>query len=160
MKRFPILAAIIAALLCAHPSAAEKLVVGWIEEISIRPGGPVLAAKVDTGADNTSIDARNITVMERDGRKFLRFRVDNRNGHTVEIEREQVGIEIVPRHDGQFEERPLVVLEICLGNECRNTLVNLADRSRLKYAMLLGRSFMLDRVVVNPSLHYTAKPRK
>lgn len=160
MKPFPILAAFIAALLCAGAGAEEKLVLGWVEKISIHPGDLELDAKVDTGADNTSIDARNVTVIDRNGRRFLRFRVDNRNGRTIEIEREQVGIEIVPGHHGDFEERPLLVLDICLGKECRGTLVNLADRSRLNYPVLLGRSFMLDRVVVNPSVQYAVKSEK
>ena len=155
-----VLAAIVPALLWGNQSAAEKLVVGWVEDASIHPSNLVLAAKVDTGADNTAIDARNIKAVVRDGRKFLRFQVDDRRGHTMEIEREQVGIEIVPRHHGEFEERPLVVLEICLGNECRNTLVNLSDRSRLKYPLLVGRSFMLDRIVVNPSAQHIATPKQ
>jgi hypothetical protein len=155
-----ILAAIIATLLWGNPSAAEKLVVGWLEEASVNPGNLILVAKVDTGAGNTSIDARNISVVERDGKRFLRFQVDDRKGHTVEIEREQVGIETVPRHNGGLDERPLVILQVCIGNDCRNTLVNLSDRSRLKYPLLIGRSFLLDRVVVNPSAQYIARPRQ
>jgi len=153
-----IVAAIVAALSWGNPSAAEKVVVGWVEEASIRPDNLVLTAKVDTGAGNTSIDARNINVIDRDGKRFLRFQVDDRKGRTVEIEREQVGIETVPRHDVGLDERPLIILQVCIGNDCRNTLVNLSDRSRLKYPLLIGRSFLLDRVVVNPSAQYTGKP--
>ncbi len=153
-------AAIVGTLLWGNLSAAEKLVVGWVEEASISPGNLILDAKVDTGADNTSIDARNITVINRGGKTLLRFQVVDRKGRTIDMEREQVGIEIVPRHYGEFEERPLVILEICLGNECRSTLVNLSDRSRFKYPLLIGRSFMLDRILVNPSAQYTTKPRQ
>lgn len=157
MKSTIIFTAIIAALVCGNTSAAEKLLVGWVEDVSVNPGNLKLKAKVDTGAGNTSIDARNIVVVERDGKRLLRFQVDDRKGRTVQIEREQVGIETVPRHDQGLEERPLVVLEVCLGNECRNTLVNLSDRSRLKYPLLVGRSFMLDCLVVNPSAQHLAK---
>ena len=157
MKGIPFLAAVFATLVSVNMSAGEKQLVGWVERASINPGNLSMNAKVDTGADNSSIDARNIVASVRGGKKILRFEVDNREGKTVTFEREQVGIEIVPRHHGEFEERPLVILEICLGTECRNTLVNLADRRRLKYPLLIGRSFMLDRVVVNPSEEYITK---
>ena len=142
----------------AAASAGQKQVVGWVEKAVILPENIVLEAKVDTGADNTSLDARDITALDRNGVKVLRFTVDTRAGRTVAIESEQVGIEIVPQHDGEDIERPLIVLEVCLGQQCRRTLVNLADRSRRKYPLLIGRSFMLDRVIVDPSREYLTEP--
>lgn len=139
---------------------ADKPVLGWLEKAFIVQGGIVLEAKVDTGADNTSLDARNITVISREGKNILRFDVDDRQGKTFTLEREQVGIELVPQHYGADEERPLVVLEICIGNECRNTLVNLVDRSKKKYPLLVGRSFMLDRVLVDTGGEYLTQPRQ
>jgi hypothetical protein len=138
---------------------AEKPVVGWLESARILPDGLILEAKLDTGADNTSLDARNITVTRRDGKNIIRFNVDDRKGKTVTLEKEQVGIELVPQHHGDDEERPLVILEICLGNECRNTLVNLVDRSKKKYPLLVGRSFMLDRLLVDTGGEHLAQPR-
>jgi hypothetical protein len=138
---------------------AEKPVLGWLEKALIVPGGFILEAKLDTGADNTSLDARNIKVIHRDGKNILRFNVDDRQGKTYTLEREQVGIERVPQHVGDDEERPLIVLEICIGNECRNTLVNLVDRSKKKYPLLIGRSFMLDRVVIDAGGEYLTQPR-
>jgi hypothetical protein len=138
---------------------AEKPVLGWLEKALIVPGGFILEAKLDTGADNTSLDARNIKLIHRDGKNILRFDVDDRQGKTYTLEREQVGIERVPQHVGDDEERPLIVLEICIGSECRNTLVNLVDRSKKKYPLLVGRSFMLDRVVIDAGGEYLTQPR-
>lgn len=137
-----------------QPSIAGKQVVGWIEMATVSPGDISLRAKVDTGADTTSLDARNITAFERDGKKMLKFDVDNREGKTVTLELEQIGMEVVPRHFGAYEERPLVIVELRLGKERRNTVVNLVDRSRMKYPLLIGRSYMLDRIVVDPSAEY------
>lgn len=151
MKRFfrSLLSAVTLLLLCGPAVEAEKTVLGRLEKALMKPGGFVLEAKVDTGADNTSLDARNITVIRRNGKNILRFNVDDRKGKAFTLEREQVGIELVPQHRGDDEERPVIVLEVCIGNECRNTLVNLVDRSKKKYPLLIGRSFMLDRVVVD-----------
>ncbi len=147
------------AVFFGNEAFAQKQVVGWVEQAIVYPGNIPLQAKVDTGADNTSIDASQITALSRDGRKVLRFMVNNRQGHAVQVEREQVGIEVVPRHYGEYEERPLVIMEICLGTECRQTLVNLADRSRLDYPLLIGRSFLLDRVVVNPGAQHLVETK-
>lgn len=157
MKALSFILAIIVGHVPTYVSAGETYVVGWAERAAILPENLVLEAKVDTGAGNTSIDARNITPIDRKGKKIIRFDVDNREGQTVTLERVQVGIETV-LHLGKFQERPLVILEICLGNDCRETLVNLADRSRLKFPLLIGRSFMLDRIVVNPSAQFTLEP--
>lgn len=137
---------------------AEKPVVGRLESARVIPEGLVLEAKLDTGADNTSLDARNITVMRSNGKNIIRFNVDDRKGKTVTLEREQVGIELVPQHYGDDEERPLVILEICIGNQCRNTLVNLVDRSKKKYPLLVGRSFMLDRLLVDTGGEHLTQP--
>ncbi len=140
-------------------TVAQKQVVGWVEKAIVYPGNIALQAKVDTGADNTSIDAAEITGITRNGRKILRFQVNNRQGQSVQVEREQVGIEVVPRHYGENVERPLVIMEICLGIECRQTVVNLADRSRLDYPLLIGRSFLLDRAVVNPGAQFLVETK-
>jgi len=153
-----VLALALGGLLIASAAQAEKPVVGWLEKVVVFPGGLALEAKVDTGADNTSLDARNITEINRNGRKFLRFDVDNRQGQKLTLEREQVGIELVPHHKGDDEERPVIILEICLGKECRNTLVNLVDRSKRKHPLLIGRSFLLDRVLVDPGVQHLAPP--
>ncbi|MEJ2719014.1 MAG: RimK/LysX family protein [Deltaproteobacteria bacterium] len=151
-------AALLAGGCISYGWATEKLIVGWVEKALIRPGHVILDAKVDTGADNTSLDARNITTIDRGGKKFVRFEVDNRRGDVITLEREQMGIEVVPRHDGRDQERPLVTLEICLGLECRRTVVNLVDRSRFKYPLLVGRSFLLDRAIVDPLRTYLTQP--
>jgi hypothetical protein len=160
LKRSFIFALIGVVLAGVNLSASDKQIVGWVENVSILPDNLTLKAKVDTGADNSSITARNITAVHRDGRRFLQFDVENGKGGTVRLEREQVGIDFIRRHHGNAEERPLVILEICLGKHCRNTLVNLADRSRHKYPLLLGRSFLLDRTLVNPSAKHIAEPRR
>jgi len=57
----------------------------------------------------------------------------------------------IRRHGGEIEERPVVILGICLGNVYLETEVNLVDRSGLEFPMLIGRAFMSSHVVVDPS---------
>jgi len=156
------LALLIMAVLVAFVSgaSAQKQVVGWVEKALVRPGDFTLDAKLDTGAGNTSLDARVVGETNRNGRKTLKFVVDDGSGNTVTLEREQVGIETVTSQGREDEERPLVLLEICLGRECRETIVNLAARTGLKYPLLIGRSFMLDFVIVDPDNRHKVQPHR
>ena len=71
-------------------ASAQKQVVGWIEKALVRPGDITLDAKLDTGAGNTSLDARIIGETNRNGRKVLKFVVEDSAGKSVTFEREQV----------------------------------------------------------------------
>ena len=47
---------------------------------------------------------------------------------------------------------------ICIGNYYSEAEVNLVDRSRFKYPLLIGRSFMGDRLLIDPSAQFTLEP--
>lgn len=136
----------------------DKLIVGWVEKVRIFPGNVVVHAKVDTGADNSSLNAPAMEEFTRDGAKWVRFDFTTREGKTVTIEREVVRVAKIKRHTGKRQERPVVRMRICIGNVSREAEVNLVDRSRFKYEMLIGRSFMGDKLLVDPSKKYTRDP--
>ena len=71
--------------------AQEKQTVGWIEKAHITPGDITLDAKLDTGADGTSVNAVDIDKFEHDGKAWARFTIDDKKGHKVTLEREIVG---------------------------------------------------------------------
>ena len=52
-------------------------VAGWIENVSIFPGNFKIKAKLDTGARNSSLNARNMEEFYRDGDKWVRFKLKN-----------------------------------------------------------------------------------
>lgn len=53
--------------------SGEKCIIGKIERVRLVPPNVVLKARIDTGAKTTSIDAREITPFERDGKQWVRF---------------------------------------------------------------------------------------
>jgi hypothetical protein len=57
-----------------------------------------------------------------------------------------------------LERRPIVELEICLGSKRIRTEVNLADRSMVKYPLILGRNFLREDYVVDVKRRRTAPP--
>jgi hypothetical protein len=143
----------------ALPIPAEgKQVVGWLEKVCIYPGNLVIHAKLDTGARNSSLNASHITEFTRNGEQWVRFKVTSRYGKTVTFERKVQRVVKIKRHGANPQIRFAILLGICLGSFFGETEVNLVDRSNFNYQMLIGRSFLKDNVIIDPSLKYTTKP--
>lgn len=138
--------------------AQDKQTVGWIEKAHITPGDITLDAKLDTGADGTSVNALDITKFERDGKTWVKFTIADKNGPKATLERELVGVKTIVRHGCPNQERYVVKLGICVANHYVEEKVGLVDRHILKYPLLIGRSFMSGRLIPDPSVEYTTTP--
>ncbi|MDQ1240350.1 MAG: hypothetical protein QG577_2536 [Thermodesulfobacteriota bacterium] len=136
----------------------DKQSVGWIEKAIIVPSNMVLDAKLDTGADTSSINAVDINKFDRDGETWVRFTVVDKTGKKVTLERKLLGVAEIKRHQGPPQKRLVVSLGICIGGHYAETDVNLVDRNRFKYPLLIGRRFMAGRLVPDPSVEYSAEP--
>ena len=139
-------------------SAADKLVVGWVERVHIYPGAFEIHAKVDTGAKTSSLNAPNLKKFQRNGEEWVSFDVTNRRGVTRKFEAKVLRISRIRRHGGQFQRRPVIMMGLCIGSVYQETQGNLIDRKNFNYQMLVGRRFMAGRVVVDPGRTFIAKP--
>jgi hypothetical protein len=139
-------------------NADSKQIVGVIENARIFPGDVIIPAKLDTGADNSSLNVKQLTEFDRNEETWVRFQVMDRDGKVVSVERKLLRNARIKRHQGPRQVRPVVLMGICVGNYYKEAEVNLVDRSRFKYQLLLGRSFMQDGIVVDPSLRQTVEP--
>ncbi len=62
ISRF-ILASVLGILLCTEASGGEeKVTIGPVEEVVLLPSGIKLRARIDTGANTTSLGARNLVI--------------------------------------------------------------------------------------------------
>lgn len=145
-------------LLPGGAAKAEPMVMGWIERVQIDPGGLMMDAKMDTGAKTTSIDAQDVKEFDRDGKKWVRFTVSNRKGRTVTFEQPIVRVARIRRAEMKTTSRPVVMLPLCIGNVRQVVEVNLANRSHLNYPLLVGRTAMTGKVIVDSSRRYTNDP--
>jgi hypothetical protein len=156
---YPLLVGLLSVLVLVLPgAAAQKKVVGWIEKVRIYPGGLIIRAKLDTGADNSSLDATNLTEFQRDGRRWVRFDLDNHEGEKVTIERPLLREANIKRHFHKAQKRPVIKIGVCLGSIYKETEVNLVDRTGFNYRMLIGRKFMEGAVIIDPAVKYTVEP--
>jgi len=140
--------------LSAAPGPRE---VGWIENVTVLPEKLTLKAKLDTGAGTTSMGASDITRFEQHGRPWVRFAIRDQRGNAAVLERPIVRTVKVKRSGLEDEDRPVVLLALCLGGEFRDVPVTLSDRSNLVYTLLMGRSSMAGRFLVDASRKFTAK---
>lgn len=76
----------------------------------------------------------------------------------AESSRPIVRIARIQSAPGVEEARPTVTLGICIGSVYRITEVNLVDRGSLSKPLLIGRSFLRGRLVVDLSRHYLLEP--
>jgi hypothetical protein len=138
----------------------KKQVYGWIEDVLIDPQHALkLPAKLDTGADTTSLDARNIRRSRRDGEDYVRFVVtEPETGQSVELEKPFVRAVRIKGHGNVLARRVVVRMRVCIGDRSRSIEVNLVDRAHFEYPLLLGRNALRDVAVVDPNLRRTREP--
>ncbi|GIZ13070.1 ATP-dependent zinc protease [Pseudomonas sp. NCCP-436] len=145
--------------------AAGKTIYGLNEYIELRDFDLVLAAKLDTGAMTASLSARDIKRFTRDGETWVRFvlAVDGRDNEV--IERPLARISKIKRRAGDYDPdegktytpRPVIELQLCMGQALRTIEVNLTDRSAFQYPLLIGSEALKDfQAMIDPSLKYAA----
>jgi hypothetical protein len=126
-----------------------KIVAGIVEPVAIGALGIVVDAKLDTGADSCSLDARDIQLFEKDGGKWVRFEVTGQDGRSETLEASLVRTVRIRGDDRSAPRRPVVRLSLCLGSVRRTVDVNLANRRGYSSPALVGRNFLAGRVVVD-----------
>ncbi|KFX69499.1 ATP-dependent zinc protease [Pseudomonas taeanensis MS-3] len=145
--------------------AAEKTVYGLNEYANLSNLKLEVAAKLDTGAKTASLSARDIQRFKRDGDTWVKFYLAIDEAHTTPIERPLARISKIKRRSGDYDPdeektytaRPVIELDVCMGQALRRIEVNLTDRSAFQYPLLIG-SEALKRfsALVDPSLKYAA----
>jgi len=136
----------------AAPIEPPMITVGAIEEVILSPWGLSFPARIDTGADLSSLDARDLVVRNN----FAEFNLGKRWGSrrlrlpVIEWRRIQTSL--------GTEIRPVVEISICLGSKLFRTPVTLKDRSEMLYPFLVGRTALSGKFLVDASRSKAAKP--
>lgn len=126
---------------------------GHIEVAQV--AGLSFPVKLDTGADVSSINAQNIELFSQDGKDMVRFDYQNDMGMEKAFTLEVVDKMQVKAKKGETPTiRPVVKMPVKLGSlECE-IKVNLQDRGRFHYSMILGKNFLKHGVVVSSEQNY------
>lgn len=144
--------------IAAVPGHAAPPTVGWVEPAWVAEAAIGLAAKLDTGAEHSSLHARELRLTHVNGQTWARFLLTGADGRQVVLERPVVRQVRIKRHDGPSQPRPVVRLTPCVGGVQREVDVNLVDRSGFDFPLLLGRSFLRGLVLVDADRQYLTEP--
>ena len=131
----------------------SKQVIGMVERVFIEPGSQTLEARVDTGANSTSLDAPNLEIVNEDGQDWATFTI---NGHPVRSK--VVNYVLIKQHGAESQRRPVIMLKVTLGNVTQVVPTTLTDRSNFKYPILVGVNFLRDHFIVDVSRKYVLIP--
>lgn len=137
---------------------SAKPVIGWVEPVFLDEAYITVMAKIDTGADVSSIDARIINTYSVGGDEWVHFEISNKAGQAVELKKKIERHLPIKRKLMEPEMRPVILLGVCVGNIYRHIEVNLAQRKNFEYRMLIGRNYLDTTYVVDSELKKATKP--
>ena len=138
----------------------EKLLLGWREWLALPELGiHRIKAKIDTGARTSALHTFGVEPYEREGVLRVRFwvhplqRVDS-----VEIccEARVLDRRTVRDSGGHEEERYVIRTRVQVAQACWPIEVTLTDRDSMGFRMLLGRTAIRRRYLVDPGRSYLA----
>jgi len=146
-------------------AARRRLILGWREWVAIPDLGiDRLKAKVDTGARTSALHAFVIEPFQKeDGTEWIRFGVHPDQGSTereIYAEAPILDRRKVRDSGGHQEERFVIESEILIGQERLFIELTLTARDDMRFRMLLGRTAMRGRFVVDPARSYVIGKKK
>ncbi|WP_051563758.1 ATP-dependent zinc protease family protein [Enterovibrio calviensis] len=132
-----------------------KMIMGEKEWVRVDELGVVAMARVDTGATTSSISAIDIESFERDGDKWVKFRLAHNEGQSALIEKAvERTVRIIQSSSEGYERRYVVNLPITIGDTTMDTEFTLRDRNHLNFPVLLGRTYLKHTALVDVSRKY------
>ena len=134
---------------------AHLPIIGEVEPIYFLPMKSPFLARVDTGATTSSIDCDDVEYFERDGERWVAFKLKNRKTGEENIFEKKVERSFKVKRMGEDERRRAVKMDVKMGKEVFSAVFSIADRSQFDYQGLVGRNVLTGRFIVDTSTSYT-----
>lgn len=133
---------------------SERLTIGWREWVALPDlGVEAVKAKIDTGARTSAIHAYKLAAFEREGRRWIRFRLHPVQRHRIpEIlcETPVLDERVVTDSGGSAEKRYVIETTLRIGSVERGIEMTLTRRDNMQFRMLLGRTAISKGFLVSP----------
>lgn len=135
-------------------------VIGWRELVQLPELGlRGIPAKIDTGARTSSLHATILEEYARDGRRYIRFAVDFPQQHVRQVcEAVHVDWRGITSSNGETQLRRIIKTPLKIGTLRFRAEISLADRSDMRFPMLIGRSSLRRRFVVDSGHSWLQSP--
>ncbi|WP_428477361.1 ATP-dependent zinc protease family protein [Photobacterium japonica] len=134
-----------------------KSIVGQVETIKVYELDMDYLARIDTGAATTSIHAKDIKVLGEDSDSenmrdhlghMVEFTSYNEQGKEAKFKGKIVKVSKIRNAQG-VERRYAVKMDLGWNGEHKTVNVNLRDRSKLEYKLLIGRNWLSGNYLVD-----------
>ena len=129
--------------------------IGWAEKVSL-PSFNLhqINAKIDTGAQSSALNAKNIEFTVQDNIKYVNFIFGDDEGRETQVHSLFLKNIKVKSSTGQLTIRPFVQAKVKIGSSELITEFSLIDRKSMKYKILIGRNTLHNNFIINPSRTY------
>ncbi len=147
----------------SHHEVGVKPLLGWREWVQLPELDLCfLESKIDTGARSSSLDADPIKVFRRQKQRWIRFLVFagadlSMSGQKVEAR--LVGFRDVRSSTGHLTHRPVIQTLVQIGYDRWPIELTLTSRRQMGFRLLLGRSAIENRFLVDASRSFLAGVR-
>lgn len=141
-----------------HNQINTKIRVGWREWVSLPELGiQAIKAKVDTGARTSCLHTFAIQEYEKKGEKWVKFMI-----HPIQYQKmpEQechakvIDMRTVRDSSGHESFRYVINTLLVIGVHSYTIEITLTARDKMKFRMLLGRTAMEGRLLVDPEASF------
>ncbi|HSG58967.1 MAG TPA: RimK/LysX family protein [Woeseiaceae bacterium] len=142
----------------------KPVTLGWREWVDLPELGlQHVKAKVDTGARTSALHAFELRTFTEGGKQRVEFKMhpNQKDNQTVVVCVANVVDERIVRDSGGHKEQRFVIeTPVRVGDQEWPIEVTLTARDDMLFRMLLGRTAMKGRAIVDPSRSYLSSKRK
>ncbi len=160
---------LIAVLVCPPMAyASEKTtsgqrVFGWVEKGIVMPVGALVKMKLDTGALTSSMHAEDIEIYDiPDGGDGVRFTLELEDKDSGEVVERRMDMEVerylIVTGAGGEDRRPVVKMDLCIGDHIYHEQFSLRDRGNMNYPVLIGRRTLRELGLVDSDATFRSEP--
>jgi hypothetical protein len=143
-------------MLQIRPTAFHLPLIGWREDVALPLlGAGTLIAKIDTGARTAALHAEELSIKGKTASFILEL-----GGKRRRVQMPLVGVKRVKSSSGHSEKRAVVETEIMIGHHSLVVELTLTDRTDMGVPMLLGRTTIKGRFLVNPARSFLISRKK